>query len=103
MLERARRDHYAVPSVDFVDADTLKVVSGDGGGEPALSPSFWRLPGPSEPPDRSGGGAALAKYYREKASVPVVLHLDHRGGHRNSAKALGWAYVRHARRVHGPI
>jgi len=76
MLERARRDHYAVPSVDFVDADTLKwyLETAESLRKPIIlalcQGHLNRLIDLEE-------GAALAKYYGEKASVPVVLHLDH--------------------------
>lgn len=76
ILRKARENHYAVPSANFVDADTLtaNLQAAQELGRPIIMAVAESHLGKLITLEEA---AELGRYYGEKAAVPVVLHLDH--------------------------
>lgn len=75
MLLKANESNYAIPSPDFINLNQLKVYIevAEKLQRPALV-SISETLSPFFPIEEA---FYVGKYYAEKASVPVVLHIDH--------------------------
>ena len=83
MLEAAKKGHYAIPSPDYFDSNSCRafVKTAERLNMPIII-SLAEIHLEHLPLEE---GAMLGKYFGEKASVPVALHLDH-GVHMETIK-----------------
>ncbi|MBO0451467.1 class II fructose-bisphosphate aldolase [Candidatus Enterococcus murrayae] len=75
MLQKARKEKYAVPATNFIDLDSARtfVNVAEKLNKPLMLPfaqAHKELISLEE-------AALIGKYLAEKVSVPIVLHLDH--------------------------
>ncbi|MGB4985104.1 MAG: class II fructose-bisphosphate aldolase, partial [Erysipelotrichaceae bacterium] len=75
MLLKAKEEGYAIPSPDFFDSNSVRdyVRVAEERNQPiilAFAQAHAEMLNLEE-------AAMLGKFYAEKASVPVALHLDH--------------------------
>lgn len=75
ILEAANRSNYAIPATNFVDLVTLK--SYIAVAEKLNKPLILQYAEGFKPFFPMGEAFELGRYYAERASVPVALHLDH--------------------------
>lgn len=75
ILENAKKGHYGLPAPDYLDLDSARVFVGVAEKlQKPLILSYPQVIHTSLPLDEA---AAVGRVLAEKASVPVVLHLDH--------------------------
>lgn len=75
ILERAREGHYAVPAANFVDPFTASVYTETA--ESLGLPIILQFAESHSQYLSVEDAIATGKYYAQKSSTPVVLHLDH--------------------------
>ena len=75
MLEDASASNYAIPATNYVDTHTLKAYIAVA--EELNRPLILQYAEGFKPFFPIEEAFYLGKYYAEKASVPVALHLDH--------------------------
>ena len=75
MLEKAAASNYAIPSPDFIDQRMIRdyVEVAEKLGRPCLL-AYSEAGSASLPIEDA---YVIGRYYAEKASVPVALHIDH--------------------------
>lgn len=86
LLERARRDGYALAALNAVNLETAEAVV--AAAEHERAPVLLQI---SENAARYGGLsrlAAVARVLRAEASVPVILHFDHAESLASALRAL---------------
>lgn len=75
MLEDARKNHYAVPSPDFWDSNSVRAFC-DVADE-LKKPCIISLAEVHMEHMSVAEAALMGKFYAEKARAPIALHLDH--------------------------
>lgn len=75
ILLRAKHENFAVPATNFIDLDSARTFVGvaEERGLPLILPfaqSHKEILSLEE-------AAMIGKYFAEKATVPIILHLDH--------------------------
>ena len=76
LFKTAQREHFAVPGANFIDVESIKfhVAVAEELGLPIILEVAESHLGDSICLEDA---ALFGRRYAEKASVPVVLHLDH--------------------------
>ena len=75
MFELARKGNYAIPSPDFINQSFVKDFTDVA--EELKQPIILAVPEALDRIMPVEDAAAIGKYYAEKVSVPVALHIDH--------------------------
>lgn len=75
MLRKAREGHFAIPAPDFWDSNSCKTFCETA--EEMKRPLILSFAEVHLSMMSVAEAAAIAKFYGEKADVPVALHLDH--------------------------
>src|SRR5690606_29125888 len=86
LLERARRDGYALPALNAVNLETAEAVV--AGAESERAPVILQISQNAVRYSSLSRLAAIGRVLREEATVPVVLHFDHAENLATALRAL---------------
>lgn len=92
MFEKARAEHFAIPSANFVDEDSLKWHL-EVAEELNLPIIIALAEGHLDRLIDLDTAAYIAKYRAEKAKNPVCLHLDHGQSYETCKKAVDLGFT----------
>ena len=92
MLKKAQAEHYAVPSANFIDMESIKnhVLLAEKLGLPLIIGLAESHLGDNI---NLEDAALVGKKYAEQVSVPIVLHLDHGESYETCKKAIDLGFT----------